>query len=269
MIINESYRLSNGVLIPKIGFGTWQIKKARDAYTATMDALQAGYRHIDTAAVYGNEHAIGRAIQDSKIPRSELFVTTKLRAEIKTEKEILEAFQQSIKKLGLDYVDLYLIHAPWPWNDKGGDYTKENIIAWKTLIHLYEAKLVRAIGVSNFEILDLQSMIQATKFIPHVNQIPFYIGRSQTELRTYCNNHHILVEAYSPLQTGKVFQRQIVHDLAEKYGVTPAQIALRYAIEQETLPLPKSIHSERIIENRNLDFHLDREDVTRLEKIMR
>ncbi len=268
MIIYESYRLANGVLIPKIGFGTWQIKNTMDAYAATMAALQAGYRHIDTAAVYGNEHAIGRAIQDSKIPRNELFVTTKLRAEIKTEKEILGAFQESLKKLGMDYVDLYLIHAPWPWNDKGGDYTQGNIIAWKALIHLYEAKLVRAIGVSNFEISDLQAVIQATKVIPHVNQIPFYIGRPQTELRAYCNEHQILVEAYSPLQTGKVFQRQIVHELAEKYGVTPAQIALRYTIEQQTLPLPKSTHQERIIENRNLDFHLKQEDVGRLENII-
>lgn len=267
MILHEYYILSNGVKIPKVGFGTWQIKDGPEAYQSSLWALKHGYLHIDTAAAYGNEESIARAIKDSKIPREKLFITTKLQAHLKGYDVALKEFEQSLKKLGLDYLDLYLIHAPWPWNEIGKDCTQGNIDSWKAFIKLYEDKKIRSIGVSNFSVQDIEKLVEATGVYPMVNQIPFWIGKPQTEIRDYCKKHNILVEAYSPLQTGKIFSLEIVHQLASAYKVTPAQIAIRYTLEQGTLPLPKSTHENRIIENAKLDFKLSKEDLAMLEKL--
>ncbi len=268
MILNEQFTLSNGVKIPKIGFGTWQIQEGEEAYHSTLTALKAGYRHIDTAAAYGNEKSVGKAIKDSGLKREDIFVTTKLPARYKGYDVTLKEAQQSLKKLGLDYLDLYLIHAPWPWDDRGSDHTEGNIESWKAMIELHQAGKLRSIGVSNFEIKDIEALIQATGFVPHVNQIPFYVGRPQTELRRYCAEKNILVEAYSPLITGRIFKMKEVHELAQKYGVTVAQLAIRYTLEQNTLPLPKSTHEEWIIENTKVDFKIASEDVKKLEAIV-
>lgn len=263
----ETYVLSNGVHIPKIGFGTWKIKEGDEAYHAVSNALQIGYRHIDTATVYRNEKSVGRAIKDSKLPREDIFVTTKLPAEIKGYDSTFEQFNMSLTKLGLTYIDLYLIHAPWPWNDIGRDCTKGNIESWQAIIKLYQEKKIRAIGVSNFGIDDIQSLITATGFVPHVNQIPFYVGKPQDELRAFCREKGILIEAYSPLMSGLIFKMNVVNDLAKKYNVTPAQIALRYTLEQGTLPLPKSTHTDRMQENMALDFAIDEEDIRLLSSV--
>lgn len=267
MILNENFILYHGINIPKVGFGTWQIEEGEEAYQSTLFALKAGYRHIDTAAAYGNEKSVGQAIKDSGIPREEIFVTTKLQSHIKGYYSTLVEFERSLDKLGLKYIDLYLIHAPWPWAFIGVDNTQGNIDSWKAMIELHQQGKIKSIGVSNFEIKDLQAIIDATSFIPHVNQIPFWIGRPQTELRAFCATQHILVEAYSPLATGRIFKLDVLHTLAEKYKVTPAQIAIRYTLDMGTLPLPKSTNQNRIIENVQLDFTLTKDDLSLLSSI--
>jgi diketogulonate reductase-like aldo/keto reductase len=266
-IINQDFVLSNGVKIPKIGFGTWQIKQGKEAYNSVLLALKAGYRHIDTATVYRNEKSVGQAIKDSGIKREDIFVATKLPSHIKGYESTFKELDKSLKRLGLDYIDLYLIHAPWPWIAIGTNHTEGNIKAWKAMIELYNSKKIRAIGVSNFSISDIEPLIEATGFIPHVNQMPFYVGKPQTEIRHYCKQNNILFEAYSPLMSGRVFKVDIVNQLANKYGVSAAQIALRYTIQKDTLPLPKSTHEERIISNAELDFVIADEDIEKMAAV--
>lgn len=265
MIKDEFFVLNNGVKIPKVAFGTWQISLA-DAYESTMLALKAGYRHIDTALAYENETEIGRALKDSGLKREEIFVTTKLPAQIKGYDEALEAFDISLKNLGLDYIDLYLIHAPWPWSNIGQDCTKENIESWKAMIKLYNEGKIRSIGVSNFRPENIKPLIDATGFVPQANQIRYFIGNTQKEVVDYCNENNILIEAYSPLATSKLLTDEGVISMAKKYNVTPAQLALRYCVDNNTLPIPKSTHEERIKANLDIDFKISKEDMEALDK---
>ena len=265
MINDEFYVLNNGVKIPRIGFGTWQISLA-DAYESTMFALKAGYRHIDTALAYENETEIGRALKESGIKREDIFVTTKLPAQIKGYDETLEAFDISLKNLDLDYIDLYLIHAPWPWSNVGQDCTKENIECWKAMIKLYNEGKIRAIGVSNFRPENIKPLVEATGVIPQANQIRYFIGNTQKEVVDYCKENNILIEAYSPLATSKLLTDEGVINMAKKYNVTPAQLALRYCLDNNTLPLPKSTHEERIKANLDVNFNISKEDMAILDK---
>jgi diketogulonate reductase-like aldo/keto reductase len=263
MILKDNLKLRNGVLVPILGFGTWQIKDGEEAYASTLAALTAGYRHIDTAAAYRNEGSIGRAIKDSGIPRDQLFITTKLESHLKNYQQTFIEFEQSRQRLGLDYIDLYLIHAPWPWSEwqTNPDYSQGNIAAWKAMEELYEAKKIRSIGVSNFEISHLEKLFQGVNLLPHVNQIPLWIGRPQKALRAFCQEKEIAVEAYSPLATGRIFKLELLQTLAKKYKRTPAQIAIRFTVDLGAITLPKSIQPKRIIENGDLDFKLDRDDM--------
>ncbi len=267
MIKDEFYVLSNGVKIPKIAFGTWQVKPGDEAYNSVTMALKAGYTHIDTALAYENEESVGKAIKDSKIKREELFITTKLPSHIKTYEGVKEAFMTSLKYLDCGYIDLYLIHAPWPWSNVGEDCTKGNIEAWKAMIDLYNEGLIRAIGVSNFRPEHIKPLVEATGFVPHADQIRFFIGNTQDEVYNYCKENNILVEAYSPLATGNILSSPEIINIAEKYNVTPAKIAIRYCIEKGTLPLPKSTHEERIKANLEIDFKLKEEDIKILDKV--
>ncbi len=260
------FKLSNGVVIPGIGFGTWQIP-GDVSYEATLNAIKNGYRHIDTAYAYQNEEGVGKAIKDCGLKREELFVTTKLPSDIKTYEGAKDYFYRSLKALDLDYLDLYLIHAPWPWSNVGQDCTQGNIEAFRAMIELYNEGLVRSIGVSNFRPENIEPLIKALNFVPHVNQIRFFIGNTQEELYDYCNKHNILIEAYSPLATGKILDEDIIKNMAEKYKVTPAQLAIRYCIERGTLPLPKSTNPERQKANLAVDFKIDKKDVEELNKI--
>ena len=266
MILKDNLKLSNGVFVPVLGFGTWQIKEGEEAYASTLAALAAGYRHIDTAAAYRNETSIGRAIKDSGIPRNQLFITTKLESHLKDYKQTFVEFEQSRQRLGLDYIDLYLIHAPWPWSEwqTNPDYSQGNIAAWKAMEELYEAKKVRSIGVSNFEISHLEKLFQGIHLLPHVNQIPLWIGRPQKALRAFCSEKEIAIEAYSPLATGRIFKLDLLHTLAKKYKKTPAQIAIRFTVDLGTITLPKSTNPSRIIENGELNFKLERDDLLAL-----
>lgn len=267
MIKDEFYELYNGVKIPKVGFGTWQTPDGDVCYDATLAALKAGYRHIDTALVYGNEESVGRAIKDSGIPREELFITTKCPAEIKTYDGAMKSFETSMNNLGLDYLDLYLIHAPWPWTNVGLDCTKGNIDVWRAFIKLYNEGKIRSIGVSNFHPENIEPLIKETGVKPMVNQIRFFLGNTQPKVYDYCVKNDILVQAYSPLATGKMLDNDVLVHIAKKYNVSPAKICLRYCIDKNTNPLPKSVHEERIIDNLKLDFVISKEDMKVLDSI--
>lgn len=261
MIKNEFFTLNNGVQIPAIGFGTWQMADGEECYNACLNALKLGYRHIDTAFVYGNEASVARAIQDSGFLREDIFLTTKLPADIKTYEGAREYFEASLKNLGTEYVDLYLIHAPWPWHDVGGDYTEGNIAAWRAMIDLYNEGKVRAIGVSNFHANNITALIEATGFVPAVNQIRYFIGNTQNEITDFCQELGILVEAYSPLATGALTEHEDLIQVARAYGVTVPQICIRYCIERGLLPLPKSVNPDRIKANLDVDFTISKEDM--------
>lgn len=265
--IQDVYVLKNGVKMPKVGFGTWQIPDGEVCYNAVSMALKHGYRHIDTAAAYGNEASVGKAIKDSKLSRDEVFVTSKLQSHIKTYQGALDAFDKTLKELDMAYLDLYLIHAPWPWNEIGKDCNEGNVFAFKAMETLYKEGKVRAIGVSNFSPKDLDNILKHCEIIPHVNQIAYFIGNNQEETQTYCIDKGILVEAYSPLAIGYALTNETIQKMAKSYGVTPAQLCIRYCIEKGTAPLPKSTHESRIIENTGLDFKMKEEDVQFLDTI--
>ncbi|HPG43010.1 MAG TPA: aldo/keto reductase, partial [Acholeplasmataceae bacterium] len=240
--IQDVYVLKNGVKMPKVGFGTWQIPDGDICYNAVGMALKHGYRHIDTAAAYGNEASVGKAIKDSGLAREEVFVTSKLQSHIKTYQGALDAFDKTMKELDMDYLDLYLIHAPWPWNEIGKDCSSGNVEAFKAMEKLYREGKIRAIGVSNFSPSDLDNILKHCEIIPHVNQIAFFIGNNQEETHRYCNDKGILIEAYSPLAIGYALTNETIQNMAKTYGVTPAQLCIRYCIEKGTAPLPKSTH---------------------------
>ncbi|MGN1060149.1 MAG: aldo/keto reductase [Candidatus Coproplasma sp.] len=267
MIINETYTLSNGVKIPKVGFGTWQTKSGEEAYNSVLWALEAGYRHVDTAYAYGNEESVGKAIKDSGVKREELFVVTKLPAEIKSYDGAIQYFESSLKALGTGYIDLYLIHAPWPWTEVGKDCTDGNIEVWKAFCELYNSGKVKSIGVSNFRPENIEPLIKATGVKPMVNQIRYFVGNTQEAVSDYCLKEGILIEAYSPLATGELLENGTLNPLAQKYGKSVAKICLRYCLQKGVLPLPKSTHKERIFDNTDLDFKISAEDMAYLDSL--
>lgn len=261
----DTFTLSNGVAIPAVGFGTWQIPNGARTYDSVLTALRAGYRNIDTARAYGNEESVGRAISDSGIDRDEIFVTTKLPAEVKNADGARKAFESSISALGLDRVDLYLIHAPWPWSKHGADYAAGNAEVWQVMAGLYDAGRARSIGVSNFDVSDLEKLVDATGVVPMVNQIRFFVGHTQDEVTRYCRANGILVEGYSPLATGKILANGDLEAVAARYGHSVPQLCIRYVLQKGVLPLPKSVTPARIVENLALDFEISAPDVSFLD----
>ncbi|MFA5542246.1 MAG: aldo/keto reductase [Bacilli bacterium] len=263
-------KLSNGIMIPAVGFGTWQIPDGNEAYNAVKHALKVGYRHIDTAMAYKNEESVGRAIKDSKIPRNEIFITTKLPAYIKGYQETIDAFNNSLKLLNVEYIDLYLIHAPKPWGVEGDgmDYMEANIATWKAFEKLYNEGLIKSIGVSNFQPMHLEALMKETKIVPMVNQIsvnPNFIPRENI---LFNQKHNILIEAYSPLATGRVFQSDRFDDMAKKYNKTVAQLLIRWSLQMGFSPLPKSVTPSRIEENFSIfDFEISEEDMDTIGKL--
>lgn len=269
-MIKTDYRLNNNVLIPSLGFGTWQIPDGEDAYQSTLWALEHGYRHIDTAYVYKNEKSVGKAIADSGLKREDVFVTTKLPASVKDASEVRKYCEESLANLGLDYVDLYLIHNARPWSDAipNYDYFEENVAVYKVMEELYEEGKLRTIGVSNFKVKDLENLLENTIVIPVINQIRFHPGYMQEDIVEFCQNHQILIEAYSPFKTGKIFGNNIIEELAKKYNKSEAQVILRWILQLGHLPLPKSVHEDRIISNLDVfDFKLSEEDMKAMNEI--
>lgn len=269
-ILNEFFVLNNGVKIPKLSLGTWQMSDEQ-AYNSVKFALKNGYRHIDTATAYGNEAAVGRAVNDSGIAREEIYVTTKVPAEFKTYEQAAKSIDESLKLLDTQYIDLILIHAPKPWNEMyanlGIHYYEENVKVYKALEEALEAGKVKSIGVSNFDVKDLQNLQENCKVTPAANQIKFCIGHTDAQITKYCQDKGILVEGYSPLCHGTAFESDIVAKLAEKYSRTISQICLRYLIQRNVLPIPKSTHEEYILQNADLDFVISEEDIVYLDSL--
>lgn len=266
MILNETYTLANGVKIPKIGLGTWQIPDGEDTYNSVMFALKNGYKHIDTAKAYGNEASVGRAIKDFGIAREEIFVTTKLPAECKGYDVAKKCFEESLSDLGLDYIDLYLIHAPWPWDKIGMDCTEGNIESWKALEEIYQSKKARAIGISNFNPEHIQPLLDNCSIVPMVDQICYHIGNRQEHIVAKCKEHNIQLMAYSPLATGGLVNDEYIAKIAEKYNATIPQICVRYCIQKGAIAIPKSTKEERIISNVQVDFVISDEDMEYLDR---
>jgi diketogulonate reductase-like aldo/keto reductase len=264
-VLQEHFLLSNGAQLPKIGFGTWQITDAREAYDATAFALSSGYRHIDTARVYGNEESVGRAVRDCGIARPQIFVATKLPAEIKDHDEALVSFDTTMEAIGLDYVDLYMIHAPWPWHAIGQDCAAGNKAVWKALETIHRSGRAKAIGVSNFNVADLRVILDDCQIKPMVNQIRFFIGHAQPEVVDFCQGEDIQLTGYSPLATGKILANPEIGAVAERYGKSVAQICIRYCLQKGVAPLPKSTHPERIQQNADVDFEITCEDMAQLD----
>ena len=238
MILNETYTLSNGVEIPKLGLGTWFI--ADDvAAQAVRDAISIGYRNIDTAQAYGNERGVGEGIRTAGVPREDFFVSTKLAAEIKDYEGAVAAIDGSLATMGLDYVDLMLIHSPQPWSDfRGGDYSEGNREVWRALEEAYEAGKIRSIGVSNFLEKDVESLLETAKVVPHVNQLLVHVGNTPSDLLEYCALKKVLVQAYSPIAHGAILGNPTVAEVAERYGVSIPQLCIRYTLQLGTQSLP-------------------------------
>ena len=246
----KSYTLNNGVSIPVLGFGTWKAENGEVAYQAVLEALKVDYRHIDTAAIYKNEESVGRAIRDSGLPRQEIFVTTKLWNTNHSYDEARQAFEESMEKLGLDYLDLYLIHWPNPKPLRENDEWKtRNAEVWRAMEDLYQEGKIRAIGVSNFLPHHLDALLETARIIPAVNQVRLAPGVYQAEVVDYCREKGILLEAWGPFGQGELFEQKEVPKIAAKHGKSVAQIALAWSLAEGFLPLPKSVTASRIQSN--------------------
>ncbi|WP_342046163.1 aldo/keto reductase [Bacillus sp. OTU530] len=270
MILKENYILSNGIEIPKLGLGTWRIKND-DVVQAVVDAVKIGYRHIDTAQAYANESGIGDGIRACGMNRADLFITTKLAAEIKSYEEAVSSIDQSLRAIGLDYIDMMIIHGPQPWKNFGDEdrYFEGNREAWRALEEAYKAGKLRAIGVSNFQKEDLDNILSDCTVKPMVNQILAHISNTPTELIQYTQEQGILVEAYSPVAHGELLKNQKVLEIAEKYGVSVPQLSIRYDLQLGLLPLPKTVNPEHMKNNAEVDFVISEEDMEFLKNLER
>lgn len=263
--LNDTYTLNNGVKIPVVGFGTWQTPDGEVAEKSVLAALNSGYRHIDTAAAYGNEESVGRAIKKSGIRRDELFVTTKLWNSDHGYENTKKAIDTSLLKLGLDYLDLYLIHWPNPIAMRD-NWAELNSESWQAMEEAQKAGKIRAIGVSNFRKHHLDALLENADVIPAVNQIYLNPGDLESDVRKENDKHQILSEAYSPLGTGDLLGNELVNKLAQEHGKSPAQILIRWSLEHGFLPLPKSVHEEYIKANGQVfDFSLSADEMKLLD----
>lgn len=270
MIFNEMYTLTNGVKIPKLGLGTWMIEDDKAAQ-AVRDAIHLGYRHIDTAQGYGNERGVGEGIRTCGIDREEIFVTTKLEADIKSYDEAVAAIEGSLKTMGLDYIDLMIIHSPQPWKEfrEGEHFFEGNLAAWRALEEAYKSGKLRAIGVSNFEQVDLENILENGTVEPMVNQVLAHVSNTPFEVIDFCQRKGILVEAYSPVAHGELLKNEKIAAIAEKYGVTVPQLCIRYCLQLGTLPLPKTANPEHMRSNTAIDFEIFAVDMEVLKKAER
>jgi diketogulonate reductase-like aldo/keto reductase len=256
--ITDTVELNNGVSMPRLGFGVFKVKDGEEVTSAIRAAITTGYRAIDTAAAYRNEDGVGQAIRECGVPRDQLFITTKVWNADQGYETTLAAFEDSRKKLGLDYLDLYLVH--WPVKDKYKD-------TYRALEKLYKDGLVRAIGVSNFQTHHLDDLLENSSVVPAVNQIEYHPLLTNEKVKAYCDNKGIKVTAWSPLMQGNL-DLPLLTQLASKYGKSAAQIVLRWDLQKGVITIPKSINPGRIAENADLyDFELSAEDVTAIDAL--
>lgn len=263
----KQYTLQNGIAIPTVGFGTWQIEEGEQAVNAVKAAIALGYRHIDTAAIYRNEQSVGKAVKESGVKREELFITSKVWNKSRGYEETLAAFEKSLKKLDLEYMDMYLLH--WPANEKQfKDWAAINAASWKALEKLYADGKVKAIGVCNFLKPHLEALLSTATIKPMVNQIEFHPGFMQEDTVAYCADHSILVEAWSPLGSGKMLDNEVLQAIAGEYGVSVAQVCLRWILQKGHLPLPKSVTPARIANNLEVfGFTLSEETMRQIDAL--
>jgi len=251
--IHDTAKLHNGCAMPWFGLGVWQAEEGREVQQAVIWALEAGYRSIDTAAIYQNEHGVGKAITEGKVPREDIFLTTKVWNNDQGYDSTMRAFQESLDRLGMDYVDLYLIH--WPVTGK----YKET---WRALETLYEEGRAKAIGVSNFLVHHLEDLLADAKITPMVNQVEFHPRLQQPELLAFDQKHGIIHEAWSPIMRGEVHGIPELQQIGEKYGKTPVQVTLRWEIQKGVVTIPKSVNQDRIQSNADIfDFKLTDDDM--------
>jgi diketogulonate reductase-like aldo/keto reductase len=273
MIVDERYKLNNGQRIPKVALGTWQVSDD-EAEAVVESSIAAGYRHIDTAIAYGNEAGVGRGIRAAMdslgLHRESIFVTSKIPAEVKTHEGTVACIQESMDRLDCFHVDMMLIHAPKPWAEMGkpgNNYYAENLEVWKALEDAYAAGKFRAIGVSNFDVDDLKNIMDECTVMPAVNQVRVHIGHVPYEIIEFCEQNGILVEAYSPNAHGNLANVPVICQMAAKYDVSVPQLASRFILQLGLLPLPKSTHGERILQNADLDFEIMPADMAELLEI--
>ena len=268
MILEENFTLANGVEIPKLGLGTW-LRSDADVVPAVKDAVKIGYRHIDTAQAYQNERGVGEGIRASGVKREDIFLTTKLAAELKSYEEAAASIDGSLKALNVEYIDLMIIHSPKPWMEfhKDDRFFEGNREAWRSLEEAYKAGKLRAIGVSNFEEADLDNILESCTTKPMVNQILAHISNTPKELIKYSQDKGILVEAYSPVAHGELMKNQEVKKMAEKYAVSVPQLGIRYVLQLGLLPLPKTANPAHMKNNADVDFVISDEDMEILKNM--
>ena len=267
-MLNEYYVLNNGVKIPKLGLGTWLIDNEK-VVDVVKNAIEVGYRHIDTAQAYENEDGVGKAIRESGVAREKIFVTSKVAAEAKTYEEAYQSITESLNKMGLDYLDLMIIHSPEPWAEFRGEkrYFEENKEVWRALETAYKEGKVKAIGVSNFLQDDLENILNSCEIKPMVNQILTHVSNTKKELISFCKEHDILVEAYSPIAHGAALENEELQKMAQKYHVSVPQLCIRYVLELGLVALPKASTKEHISDNAKVDFEISEDDMNVLKNM--
>ena len=260
MDVKKTFTLSNGYDMPGVGFGTWKSKDGEDAYNSIIEAFKAGYRHVDTAAMYRNEASVGKAVRECGLKREDIFVTSKVWNKNRGYEKTMAAFEKTLATMELDYLDLYLIH--WPAIPlQFEDWDQINLDTWRALTDLYKAGKIKAIGVANFYPKHLESLMK-TEVPPMVNQIEYHPGYTQDEVVKYCQENGIVVQGWSPLGNGAVLGSEFLAEMAAKYNKSVAQICLRFAVQNGIVPLPKSVTPERIAANLDIyDFELSEEDM--------
>lgn len=269
MIFNEIYKMNNGVKIPKLALGTWLIEN-NEAAKAVCEAIKIGYRHIDTAQAYGNERGVGEGIRKCGVAREEIFITSKVAAEHKTYQSAADSIDETLSKMGLDYIDMMIIHSPQPWkevNQSENRYFKENKEVWKALEDAVKAGKVKTIGVSNFLQEDIDNILRGCEIRPAVNQILAHISNTPIELINYCREKNILVEAYSPIAHGEALKNESIKEMADKYNVSIPQLCIKYDLQLGMVVLPKTANPVHMKSNAKLDFEISKEDMEVLKNI--
>ena len=267
----ESIRLANGIIVPRLALGTWFVED-KDAAQAVRDAAAIGYRHFDSAQAYGNERGVGEGIRSCGVAREELFVTTKVAAEHKTYQDAASSIDESLRKMGLEYIDMMIIHSPQPWKDVNNSddrYFEGNRQAWKALEDALKAGKLRAIGVSNFLREDIENIWDTAEVKPMVNQVLCHISNTPLDLIRYCQEKGIVMEAYSPVAHGEALKNKKIGEMAKKYGVSIPQLCIRYDLQLDMIVLPKTANPEHMKTNAEVDFMISDEDMETLKHIER
>lgn len=270
MILNETYPLTNGVQVPKLGLGTWFIDDA-EAAEAVREAVKLGYRLIDTAQAYGNERGVGEGVRTCGVRREELFVASKIAAELKTYEDAAKSIDETLERMGLDYLDQMIIHSPQPWSEFRVEkrYFEENKEVWRALEDAQAAGKVKVIGVSNFLQDDLENLLGSCRVMPMVNQILLHITNTDSALVDFCKAQGIQVEAYSPIAHGEALKNPAIVEMAEKYGVSAAQLCIRYVLQLGAVALPKTADPAHMESNADVDFAISEEDMETLKNMER